>query len=43
MDLPAPTRTALEMVNEIRAHKHAHDVSEAGLMGPRFAEASLTL
>jgi hypothetical protein len=29
------------MVNEIRSRKHAHDVSEAGLMGPRFAETSL--
>jgi 3-oxoacyl-[acyl-carrier-protein] synthase-3 len=40
-DLPPCTRTALEMVNDIRARKHAHDVSEAGLMGPRFAEASI--
>jgi len=42
VDLPPCTRTALEMVNDIRSHKHAHDVSEAGLMAPRFAEASLT-
>jgi hypothetical protein len=27
------------MVNDIRAHKHAHDTSEPGLMAPRFAEA----
>ena len=40
-ELPPCPSSALEMVNEIRARKHAHDVSEAGLMGPRFAEASL--
>jgi 3-oxoacyl-[acyl-carrier-protein] synthase III len=40
-DLPPCGRTALEMVNQIRSRKHAHDVSEAGLMGPLFAEASI--
>jgi 3-oxoacyl-[acyl-carrier-protein] synthase-3 len=38
-ELPPCTRTALEMVNDIRARKHAHDTSELGLMAPRFAEA----
>ena len=38
-ELPPCTRTALEMVNDIRARKHAHDTSEPGLMAPRFAEA----
>jgi len=38
-DLPPCTRSALEMVNDIRVRKHAHDTSEAGLMAPRFAEA----
>jgi 3-oxoacyl-[acyl-carrier-protein] synthase-3 len=38
-DLPTCTRSALEMVNDIRVRKHAHDTSEAGLMAPRFAEA----
>jgi 3-oxoacyl-[acyl-carrier-protein] synthase-3 len=37
-ELPPCTRSALEMVNEIRSRKHAHDISEPGLMGPRFAE-----
>jgi 3-oxoacyl-[acyl-carrier-protein] synthase-3 len=41
VELPPCPRSALEMVNEIRSRKHAHDVSEAGLMGPRFAETSL--
>jgi 3-oxoacyl-[acyl-carrier-protein] synthase-3 len=41
VDLPPPTASALEMVNAIRANKHAHDVSEAGLMAPRFAEVGL--
>jgi 3-oxoacyl-[acyl-carrier-protein] synthase III len=38
-DLPPCTRTALEMVNDIRVRKHAHDTSEPGLMAPRFAES----
>ena len=37
-ELPACTRTALEMVNDIRMRKGAYDASEPGLMGPRFAE-----
>ena len=38
IDLPPATQSALEMVNAIRARKHAHDSSEAGLMSPHFAE-----
>jgi len=41
-ELPPCTRTALEMVNEIRSRKHAHDTSEPGLMSPRFAEATVS-
>jgi len=37
-ELPACTRTALEMVNDIRMRKGAYDASQPGLMGPRFAE-----
>jgi 3-oxoacyl-[acyl-carrier-protein] synthase-3 len=37
--LPAPTKTALEMVNDIRAHQDPHGRSAAGLMAPVFAEA----
>jgi 3-oxoacyl-[acyl-carrier-protein] synthase-3 len=37
-ELPPCTQSALEMVNEIRSRKHAHDISQPGLMGPRFAE-----
>jgi 3-oxoacyl-[acyl-carrier-protein] synthase-3 len=40
VDLPPCTRSALEIVNEIRARKHAHDSSQAGLMAPHFAEAA---
>jgi 3-oxoacyl-[acyl-carrier-protein] synthase-3 len=40
VDLPPCTQTALELVNQIRVRKHAHDTSEAGLMAPRFAEAA---
>jgi len=40
-DLPPCTRSALEMVNDIRVRKHAHDTSEAGLMAPRFAETDV--
>jgi 3-oxoacyl-[acyl-carrier-protein] synthase-3 len=37
-ELPPVTKTALELVNEIRARKSAHRSSEAGLMGTRFVE-----
>jgi len=37
-ELPPCPRTALELVNDIRARKGAYDASEAGLMWPRFAE-----
>jgi 3-oxoacyl-[acyl-carrier-protein] synthase-3 len=37
-ELPPCTRTALELVNDIRARKGAYDVSEPGLTWPRFAE-----
>ena len=40
--LPPCSHTALEMVNEIRSRKHAHDISEPGLMSPRFAEAGIS-
>jgi len=40
IDLPPCTHTALDLVNQIRVRKHAHDTSEAGLMAPRFAEAA---
>jgi 3-oxoacyl-[acyl-carrier-protein] synthase-3 len=39
VDMVPCTRTALQMVDEIRGRKHAHDTSEAGLMAPHFAEA----
>jgi 3-oxoacyl-[acyl-carrier-protein] synthase-3 len=42
-ELPPCTRSALEMVNEIRSRKHAHDISEPGLMGPRFAEDTVAV
>ena len=38
MELPPLTRTALEMVNDIRAHQDPHGRSLAGLMAPAFAE-----
>ena len=40
IDLPPCTQSALEIVNAIRARKHAHDSSQAGLMAPHFAEAA---
>jgi 3-oxoacyl-[acyl-carrier-protein] synthase-3 len=36
--LPPCTKTALEMVNEVRAHRDPHGRSLAGLMAPTFAE-----
>ncbi len=38
IDLPPPTKTALQMVNDIRATKDEQGVSKAGLMAPVFAE-----
>jgi 3-oxoacyl-[acyl-carrier-protein] synthase-3 len=38
MQLPPATRTALEMVNEIRAGQDPHGRSKAGLMAPVFVE-----
>jgi 3-oxoacyl-[acyl-carrier-protein] synthase-3 len=37
------TRTALELVNDIRVRKHAHDTSEPGLMSPVFAESRVSV
>jgi 3-oxoacyl-[acyl-carrier-protein] synthase-3 len=37
-ELPPCNSTALELVNDIRKRKGAYDVSEPGLMWPRFAE-----
>jgi 3-oxoacyl-[acyl-carrier-protein] synthase-3 len=39
--LPPLTRTALDMVNEIRARQDPHGRSLAGLMAPAFAESFL--
>jgi 3-oxoacyl-[acyl-carrier-protein] synthase-3 len=39
--LPPLTRTALDMVNEIRAHQDPHGRSLTGLMAPAFAESFL--
>jgi 3-oxoacyl-[acyl-carrier-protein] synthase-3 len=39
--MPACTRTALEMVNEIRAQQDPHGRSQKGLMAPVFAESRL--
>jgi 3-oxoacyl-[acyl-carrier-protein] synthase III len=39
--LPPVTRTALEMVNEVRATQDPHGRSLAGLMAPEFVEARL--
>jgi 3-oxoacyl-[acyl-carrier-protein] synthase-3 len=39
-ELPPCTKTALELVNEIRATKTAHGASEAGLMNMKFVEAA---
>ena len=41
-ELPHCSRTALELVNDIRARKGAYDASEPGLMRPHFAEADRT-
>jgi 3-oxoacyl-[acyl-carrier-protein] synthase-3 len=38
-ELPPASRSALEMVNEIRRIRAGREASEAGLMAPRFAEA----
>jgi 3-oxoacyl-[acyl-carrier-protein] synthase-3 len=38
-ELPPCPKSALEIVNDIRRRKHAHDISEKGLLAPRFAEA----
>ncbi len=40
-ELAPNARTALEMVNDIRARRSAHGASERGLMAPRFAETRL--
>jgi 3-oxoacyl-[acyl-carrier-protein] synthase III len=40
-ELPPVTRTALEMVNEVRATQDPHGRSLAGLMAPEFVEARL--
>ena len=37
-ELPPCTRTALELVNDIRARKGTYDASADGLLWPRFAE-----
>jgi len=39
LTLPPATRTALDMVNEIRSHQDPHGRSLAGLMAPAFAES----
>ena len=38
IDLPPCDKTALQMVQELMAHKQPHDRSEAALMSPRFIE-----
>jgi hypothetical protein len=40
-ELPPPTRSALEMVNEIRARKSQHGESDAGLKNTHFVEESV--
>jgi len=40
-ELPPCTKTALEMVNEIRAVQDPHGRSEAGLLSPVFVESGL--
>ena len=40
-ELPPCERSALELVNDIRARKGPYDASEAGLAWPRFAEADV--
>jgi 3-oxoacyl-[acyl-carrier-protein] synthase III len=39
LTLPPATRSALEMVNEIRSHQDPHGRSLPGLMAPAFAES----
>lgn len=39
-ELPPCTKTALEMVNEVRSHQDPNGHSRAGLMAPVFAEAN---
>lgn len=41
MELPPATKSALEMVNEIRASQDPHGRSRAGLMAPEFVETRL--
>ena len=41
--LPPVTKSALELVNEIRSHQDPHGRSLAGLMAPAFAESWLPL
>ena len=43
MTLPPLTRSALEMVNDIRSHQDPHGRSLEGLMAPTFAESSATV
>ena len=38
VDLPPCEKTALQMVQELMAHKMPHDRSEAALMSPKFVE-----
>jgi len=40
-ELPPPTRSALEMVNEIRARKSQHGESDAGLKNTHFVEEAV--
>lgn len=40
VDLPPPTKTALQMVNDIRATKDEQGVSFAGLTAPAFADTA---
>jgi 3-oxoacyl-[acyl-carrier-protein] synthase-3 len=40
LELPPCTRTALEMVNDVRARQDPHGRSLAGLMSPIFAETA---
>ncbi len=43
MELPPLTRSALEMVNDIRSHQDPHGRSLDGLMTPTFAESYATV
>jgi 3-oxoacyl-[acyl-carrier-protein] synthase-3 len=40
-ELPPVERSALELVNEIRAHRSRREQSEPGMMAPQFAEQNL--